>query len=106
MTQPELDMELLAKSILACELGDRKSAADVADATSQAVDKLRRRLRRLFGDAGFQALLARGLTLAKGDHPVLEHVVVDPAGGLRGFAEAAAGCDEAEVSRGAAAVLA
>ena len=49
--------------------------------------KLRRRLSTLAGPAGFRALLARALTLAKAEVPAINGIRVKPNGSLDGFCE-------------------
>ena len=50
-------------------------------------EKLRRRLSTLAGPAGFRALLARALTLAKAEVPAINGIRVKPDGSLDGFCE-------------------
>ena len=60
-----------------------------AAAAQRVLDDLRLHLTTLIGVAGFQALLSRGLALARADAPWLHSVRVGSAGTLDGFAEAA-----------------
>ena len=100
----------LARRLLVHEAGGRQAPADLAEATERAFQRLRQRLARLIGLAGFNALLARALRLAQADFPALERVAFDEhAGtgltGARQFATAAAG-DPAEAGAALVAVLA
>ena len=73
----------LARRLLAYE------AAGTANADAQAVcrvcDKLRRPLTGLAGAAGFRSLLARALTLAKKESPLLGAWEVKSDGSLQGL---------------------
>jgi hypothetical protein len=73
----------LARRLLAYE------AAGTANADAQAVcrvcDKLRRPLTTLAGAAGFRSLLARALTLAKRENPLLAAWEVNSDGSLQGL---------------------
>ena len=73
----------LARRLLAYE------AAGTANADAQAVcrvcDKLRRPLTTLAGAAGFRSLLARALTLAKQESPLLGAWEVKSDGSLQGL---------------------
>ena len=55
------------------------------DVVSRVCDKLRRPLTALAGVAGFRSLLARALTLAKQESPVLSSLEVKPDGSLQGL---------------------
>ena len=56
-----------------------------SDVVSRVCDKLRRPLTALAGVAGFRSLLARALTLAKQESPVLSSLEVKPDGSLQGL---------------------
>lgn len=64
----------LAWWLLTQELGDDERAAAYADAAERACQKLGARLSRLVTFAGWQALLARALHLARAGIPVLDGV--------------------------------
>ena len=98
----------LAWWLLEQELGDAPEPATLADAAELACQKLCRRLARLVTVAGYQALLARALHLARGEFPFLEGVqagaIEDPClDGLRARLE---GVDPATIRDALTAVLA
>jgi hypothetical protein len=100
------DLELLAERILTREASRGGDASDVPRATEHAVDELGRHLRRVFGNAGFEALLTRSLALSRREHAFLEQVP-DPEGeGLMGLVKAAAGHEPRDVERGCASLFA
>ena len=75
----------LAQRLLACEgVGASPAMADM-HAVGRVCDKLRRPLTMLAGAAGFRSLLARALTLAKQESPVLGAWEVKPDGSLEGL---------------------
>ena len=69
-------------------------------------EKLRLHLGKLVGPAGFQALFARALALAKAEVNWLANVRIGAGGSLEGFDEAAQQCDETEMIRGGTELLA
>jgi hypothetical protein len=75
----------LAQRLLAFE--EIEASPDMADmhAVCRVCDKLRRPLTTLAGAAGFRSLLARALTLAKQESPVLGAWEVKPDGSLQGL---------------------
>jgi hypothetical protein len=79
-TTRELAQRLLAYE----EVGTRPTTADM-DAVCRVCDKLRRPLTTLAGAAGFRSLLARALTLAKQESPVLGAWEVKSDGSLQGL---------------------
>lgn len=79
----------LAEQLVAFEATQSVSDEDRM-ATCRVCEKLRRPLSLLTGPAGFTSLLARALTLAQRDAPVLDKVRVTATGALDGlFGEAA-----------------
>ena len=75
----------LAQRLLASEgVGTSPSMADM-HAVCRVCDKLRRPLTTLAGVAGFRSLLARALTLAKQESPVLGGWEVKSDGSLEGL---------------------
>jgi hypothetical protein len=79
-TTRELAQRLLAYE----EFGTSPSKADM-HAVCRVCDKLRRPLATLAGAAGFRSLLARALTLAKRESPVLGAWEVKSDGSLQGL---------------------
>jgi len=75
----------LAKRLLAYEAVEAGPAMPDAQAVCRVCDKLRRALTTLAGAAGFGSLLARALTLAKQESPVLGAWEVKPDGSLQGL---------------------
>lgn len=73
----------LARRLLALEAG-ANNPPDVHVAL-RACEQLRLNLAKPLGDAGFQALLARALTLTKGEVPWMEAVKLEPNSTLAGF---------------------
>lgn len=101
----------LARRLLAHEAGnggqeDQGDVGALADAAERAGDRLRLHLAKIIGPAGFQALLARALILAKAEFSWLAEVRVERDGALSGLRAAAEGRERAEVTAGFAAVLA
>jgi hypothetical protein len=96
----------LARLLLTLETNQDESAEREAHATLSTVAKLRWHLTKLVGLAGFQALLARALALARPEADWLEPVRVTADAVLEGFHEAAQ-CQSAEtVAEGSTALLA
>jgi len=79
-TTRELAQRLLAYE----EVATGPALADM-HAVCRVCDKLRRPLTTLAGAAGFRSLLARALTLAKQESPVLGAWEVKPDGSLEGL---------------------
>ena len=75
----------LAQQLIACEGVETSSSAIGTHAVCQVCDKLRRPLTTLAGAAGFRSLLARALTLAKRESPVLGAWEVEANGSLLGL---------------------
>ena len=75
----------LAQRLVAYE--EVETGSDIGDthAVSRVCDKLRRPITTLAGVAGFRSLLARALTLAKQESPVLNAWEVQADGSLRGL---------------------
>jgi hypothetical protein len=86
----------LARQLLGREDRDSPEAEDPAEAIGRAHRRLHQHLAPLIGPAGYSALFARALHLARAEFPALEYVALDedagtnPAGAVR-FAAAGAG---------------
>ncbi|MGD0443576.1 MAG: hypothetical protein ABSA39_06530 [Edaphobacter sp.] len=80
----------LAQRLLAHEAVDAGGAVPDTQAVCRVCDKLRRPLTTLAGAAGFRSLLARALTLAKQESPVLGAWEVKPDGSLQSLSGEAA----------------
>ena len=99
---------VLARRVLRHEAGGRAEPAALAEAAERADARLRGRLARLIGPAGYTTLVARAVRLAQAEVPALERVTVDALargaeGGLHGVREFArasgdAGAAEAGLS--------
>jgi hypothetical protein len=74
-----------AKQLIAFEAKGAKSAGATDPAAFAVSDKLRPHLATLMGNAGFRALLARALALAKIEIPWLRAVQVKPDGTCAGL---------------------
>jgi hypothetical protein len=96
----------LARRLLAREAGESEPAGTRGQAALRASEKLRAHLSKLVGVAGFQALLARALALAKAEVAWLDAVRVQPDGSLEGFGETARKQDAHEARKGEVALLA
>jgi len=75
----------LAQRLLAYEEVETNPAIADMQAVCRVCDKLRRPLTTLVGAAGFRSLLARALTLAKQESPVLGAWEVKSDGSLQGL---------------------
>lgn len=75
----------LAQRLLAYEEVETSPAKADMHAVSRVCDKLRLPLTTLAGAAGFRSLLARALTLAKRESPVLDAWEVKSDGSLQGL---------------------
>lgn len=75
----------LAERLVTYEVEPVNRAPEDALSTCSVCEKLRRSLGRLAGSWGFSSLLARALTLAKREAPVLSAVSVNPDGSLEGL---------------------
>jgi hypothetical protein len=100
LTPAHHDLELLAERILKGGASLQGDATDVPRATERAVDELGAHLRRVFGPAGFEALLTRSLAVSRREHAFLERVPDPKGGGLSGLVRAADGREPHEVERG------
>ena len=78
-------LRIAAERLLRCEVSASKRGAQTLSAASHVNEKFRQVLSTLLGVAGFQALLARALTLAKAESPELSAVEVQPDGVLAGL---------------------
>jgi len=96
----------LARRLLAHEAGDGGQDLEaLADAAERACEKLRLHLSKIIGQAGFQALLARALTLTAAEFSWLTESRVERDGSLKGLRAAAEGRELAEATAGFVAVL-
>jgi hypothetical protein len=88
-------------------MAESVEARSPADAAERACQKLCRRLSRLVTDAGYQALLARALHLARADYPFLDGVRASSTAGpcLDGLNDRLQGVDDSTASEALAAVL-
>jgi hypothetical protein len=75
----------LARRLLAYEAAEQGTANADTQAVCRVCDKLRRPLTTLAGAAGFRSLLARALTLAKKESPLLDAWEVKSDGSLEGL---------------------
>ncbi len=86
MRTPSPAIQALARQLLADGPAREAANADPHRAV-RAVEKLRAPLMKLIGTAGFSSLLARALSLARRQAPVLEGLRVQPDGSLVGLDE-------------------
>ena len=77
----------LARRLLACEADAGEASMPTDLATLRVYEKLRRRLCKLAGVAGFQSLAFRALAQAKSEAPGLWAVEVAADGSLQGLGE-------------------
>ena len=96
----------LARLLLMGEEKQGEHAADRAHVALRVFEKLRSHLSRLVGVAGFQALLARALALAKNEVDWLAAVQVQADATLEGFGEAAQSQSAEAIVEGSATLLA
>ncbi len=83
MVGTTLALRTAAERLLALEAGSR--GAGKLPTAARVVERLRRVLSTLLGAAGFQALLARAVTLAKAEVPALRKLQVQADGSLSGL---------------------
>ena len=102
-----LELAEIARRLVASEAGDSPDGAAVAAVVEAACDRLGGDLGRMLGAHGVSTLLARALSLAKRDHPILAGVTVeaDPAS-FRALPEALALGRGAGAADAGAAILA
>ncbi len=96
----------LARILLALEANRSEHAEGEVHAVLSVFAKLRSHLSKLVGMAGFQALLARALALAKAEVGWLEAVRVQADAMLAGFGEAAQELPAQTVTEGSVVLLA
>jgi hypothetical protein len=96
----------LARLLLALEANRSEHVAEEAYAALIVFEKVRSSLSKLVGVAGFQALLARALALAKPEAVWLRAVCVQADATLEGFSETAQQQPADAVAEGSAALLA
>ena len=96
----------LARLLLALETNQSEHGVGESRAVLRVFEKLRSRLSRLVGVAGFQMLLARALALAKPEASWLQSVRVLDDATLEGFNETAELQTAEGITEGSAALLA
>ncbi len=85
MVRTSLQLRTAAERLLALEAASR--GADKLPTAVRVTDRLGKLLGSLLGSAGFQALLARAVRLAKAELPALRAVGVQADGSLEGLDE-------------------
>ena len=90
----------LARSLLAYETVAGQTSELIEPVAVRVCEKLRRPLCALAGVAGYRALLARALTLARADSPSLGALQVTADGYLQGLGEPASQSDQHHASEG------
>lgn len=83
MIRATVELKTAAKRVLAPEIAASKRGG--TSAAAAVSERLHRVLSTLLGAAGFRALLARAVTLAKAEAPALKAVVVENDGSLAGL---------------------
>ena len=106
MNQAAPAIQNLARRLLALEADGSEQAEAMANAALGALTKLRIHLTKLVGIAGFEALLARALALARAEAVWLGAVRVQADGSLKGFSEAARQQSADAVTAGCRALMA
>jgi hypothetical protein len=81
-TKPDEKVRKLVEQLLAYEAVRCDPSEASRPAGFRIIEKLRRRLIRLAGTAGFRALLGRAVALARAEAPVLASLEVEPDGSL------------------------
>jgi hypothetical protein len=95
MLPPEKTRDL-ARSLVACEAEEGKTAFETEPASVRVYERLRRQLSAPVGNDEFQALASRALALARSQSPRLSAVQVTANGGLRGLGEVESQTDAEE----------
>jgi hypothetical protein len=85
MIRATAELRTAAERVLGLETAASKRGATKLPAAAAVSDRLRRVLSTLLGTAGFRALLARAVTLAKAEVPEMMAVVVQLDGSLAGL---------------------
>jgi hypothetical protein len=85
MTHTTPELRSAAERLLALEMAVGKRTAIQVPAAVRVSERLRHVLSTLLGKAGYRALLARALALAKVEAPALEPVLVEADGSLEGL---------------------
>jgi len=75
----------LTRQLLDLEAAQDKACEADVEVVVRVIEELRARLIRLAGVEGFRSLLARALTLAKVESPLLNGVHISASGSLEGF---------------------
>ncbi len=94
MVHTTSELKTAAERLLGLEIAAGRRAATKLSGAEGVSDRLRHVLSTLLGAAGFRALLARAVTLAKAEAPELKAVSVTADGSLDGLS--AIGADEHE----------
>ena len=103
---PPLETLDLARRILDYETVEGKPSQPTESVAILVNEKLRLHLSALAGVAGYQGLLSRALTLAKGEAPSLSAVQVTADGYLQGLGDREPQIDEDHVQEGGVILLA
>ncbi len=106
MTQATPAIQDLARLLLALEANQSEHAQEALYAALGVFEKLRLSLSKLVGVAGYQALLARAVALAKTETGWLEAVRVSDDATLEGFSETVRQQPAEAVTEGSVALLA
>jgi hypothetical protein len=85
MTRVTPELRTAAERLLAIEIAEGKRTTIQVPAAARVCERLRNVLSTLLGPAGFGALLARALTLAKIEAPELKAVQIEADGSLGGL---------------------
>jgi hypothetical protein len=105
MSQAMSAAHALAQQVLAYETAHGTPTELPGQALVRACEKLRVLFCRFVGVVGFRSLLARALTMAQRDAPLLAPVEVTADGALAGFGEGVQGQDPATAAAGGLALL-
>ena len=108
MKQATPEFRSLARSLLAHEAAGNHGPAEMAGATEEACEKLRRQLGKWVGSEGFRVVLDRALAIAKAEFSFLESVEIETQAGcrLKGLQESVRSQDPVEANLALVAVLA
>jgi hypothetical protein len=99
-------LRAFARQLLSCEAAPGKPAAARDAAVFRVCEKLRQSLSKVMGVAGFHALLARALVLARADVSWLMDVRIKTDGSLEGLIEVEATLQPNELALGEIALVA
>ena len=90
----------LANRLLADEAPAGKQRGASQPAAFRVCEKLRKRLGKLLGTAGFHALFSRALAMASEEVPWLRSLTIEDDGSLKGLGELEANLEEDEIVEG------